>query len=183
MMGRWSGFEKLQRFLRFSTVQGQPTPWAAGMKENVQLCWRGRLLVVACLFCFFSRELSLWRGCRKRVLTSRFTFPSRKSLAPCLWTLPRLPPDSSSLRYHRASSLMEWRLSHAVHHHRRACQPRGRRTRDLGPLPATLLILTLIRRHHPDQPGMSGRLQFVGSPPLTFHLFTLKIWLCFFFFF
>lgn len=96
MMGRWSGFEKLQRFLRFSGVQGQPTLWAAGMKENVQPRRCGRLLVRACFFLFFSRELSLWRGCRKRVLTSRFTFPSRKSLAPCLWTLPRLPINPSS---------------------------------------------------------------------------------------
>lgn len=42
-------------------------------------------------FFFFSRELSLWWGRRKRVLTTRLTFASRKSLASCLLTPSRLP--------------------------------------------------------------------------------------------
>lgn len=61
-------------------------------------------------------------------------------------TNPRPPPKSS---------LMERTLSSCSSPRSRLSAP-ARRTGDLGPLPATLLILTPIRRHHPDKPGTSG---------------------------
>lgn len=85
--------------------------------------------------------------------------------------LPLLSPTTNP---HPQSSLMERTLSSCSSSRSRLSAP-GRRTGDLGPLPATLLILTPIRHHHPDKPGMSGA---TGSKvrlevPLHVSIFTL----------
>lgn len=66
--------------------------------------------------------------------------------------LPLLSPTTNP---RPQSSLMERTLSSCSSSPSRLSAP-GRRTGDLGPPPATLLILTPLRRHHPDKPGMSG---------------------------